>query len=91
MYTTVGKAAGGDDRGTIEVLSPEDVLGVGIGSDVLIVDDSDTNLIAYEAALEPLGRRLVVARSGIEALGKLLDADFALVLLDLSAGRYVLL
>jgi CheY-like chemotaxis protein len=71
-------------EGAIEVLAPEDVLGIGSGADILIVDDSDTNLIAYEAALEPLGRRLVLARSGTEALGKLLDHDFALVLLDFS-------
>ncbi|HSN30991.1 MAG TPA: response regulator, partial [Kofleriaceae bacterium] len=70
------------DPQAIELLTPEDVLGVGTGSDILIVDDNDTNLVAYEAALAPLGRRLVLARSGTEALRELLDADFALVLLD---------
>jgi signal transduction histidine kinase/PleD family two-component response regulator len=73
----------GDGAG-IEVLSPEDVLGIGLGEDILIVDDHTTNLVAYEAALAPLGRRLVLVESGVEALAKLLDQDFALVLLDVS-------
>ncbi len=73
-----------DDTKSIELFVPEDVLGIGTGSDILIVDDSDTNLVAYEAALAPLGRKLVLARSGNDALKELLDADFALVLLDFS-------
>ncbi len=47
-----------------------------------MVDDTAANLIAVEAALAPLGCRLVLARSGTEALGRLLDQDFALILLD---------
>jgi len=49
---------------------------------ILIVDDRDANLLALEAVLEPLGERLVKARSGREALRFLLDADCALILLD---------
>ena len=41
------------------------------GRDILLVDDNHTNLIAIEAALVPLGRKLVMARSGMEALGRL--------------------
>jgi signal transduction histidine kinase/CheY-like chemotaxis protein len=87
MYTNTGGGSGpvstgSDGTASIEILAPEDVLGIGTGSDILIVDDSDTNLVAYEAALAPLGRKLVLARSGDEALKELLDADFALVLLD---------
>ena len=33
--------------------------GVGYGRDILVVDDNQTNLIAIEAALSPLGRKLV--------------------------------
>jgi PAS domain S-box-containing protein len=51
---------------------------------VLIVDDRPENLLAIEAILEPLGENLVRAGSGEEALGHLLDADFALVLLDVA-------
>ncbi len=68
----------------IEVLEPEDALGIGFGSDVLVVDDDPTNLVAYEAALAPLGRTLVFAQSGNQALAKLLERDFALILLDMS-------
>lgn len=62
----------------------EDLIGVGPGEDILIVDDSDANLIAFEAALAPLGRKLVLVQSGVEALAKLLAQDFALVILDVS-------
>src|SRR5206468_2302522 len=51
---------------------------VGTGRDILVVDDNETSLIAIEAALETLGRRLVVAHSGVEALARLLEQDFAL-------------
>lgn len=51
---------------------------------VLIVDDRPENLLAMEAILEPLGENLVRANSGQEALGHLLSADFALVLLDVA-------
>jgi CheY-like chemotaxis protein len=57
---------------------------IGIGDDILLVDDTPANLIAFEAALAPLGRRLVVAHSGTEALARLLDQDFALVVLDVA-------
>lgn len=71
-------------RGPIEVMEPEDVLGIGRGSDILVVDDSPSNLTAYEAALHPLGRKLVLAGSGMEALSRLLEQDFALLILDVS-------
>jgi signal transduction histidine kinase/DNA-binding response OmpR family regulator len=49
---------------------------------ILIVDDRDANLLAMEAVLEPLGHRLVKARSGREALRFLLEEECALILLD---------
>ena len=54
------------------------------GRDILVVDDNQTNLIAIEAALAPLGRHMVMAHSGIEALGRLLEQDFALIILDVA-------
>ncbi|HSN30137.1 MAG TPA: response regulator [Kofleriaceae bacterium] len=54
------------------------------GRDILVVDDNDTNLIAVEAALAPLGRKLVLAKSGVEALARLLEQDFALIILDVA-------
>lgn len=54
------------------------------GRDILVVDDNQTNLVAIEAALLPLGRTLVLARSGLEALARLLEQDFALIILDVA-------
>ncbi len=61
-----------------------DVLSVSGGRDILVVDDNQSNLIAIEAALASLGRKLVLAHSGVEALGKLLEQDFALIILDVA-------
>src|SRR5262245_42139226 len=49
---------------------------------ILLVDDQPNNLLALEALLEGLGQNLVSARSGEEALRRLLEDDFALILLD---------
>jgi PAS domain S-box-containing protein len=49
---------------------------------ILIVDDREANLLALEAVLEPLGEKLVKARSGREALRFLLHEDCAVILLD---------
>ena len=54
----------------------------GRGTDILVVDDAPTNFVAIEAALGDLGRRVVCASSGPEALQLLLERDFALILLD---------
>ena len=50
---------------------------------VLIVDDDERNLFAATSALEELGHDIVLARSGDEALKRLLQEDFAVILLDL--------
>ncbi|MCC7416989.1 MAG: hybrid sensor histidine kinase/response regulator [Acidobacteria bacterium] len=48
----------------------------------LLVDDVDDNLVALSGLLERPGVELHTARSGVEALDRVLDHDFALVLLD---------
>src|ERR1700761_2396979 len=53
------------------------------GARVLIVDDDERNAFAAVQALEGLGHELVVANSGKEALRKLLEGEFAVILLDL--------
>jgi len=50
---------------------------------ILIVDDDERNAFAAAQALDELGYELVVARSGEEALRRLLIEDFAVILLDL--------
>lgn len=47
-----------------------------------MVDDHPHNLIALEAALDPLGKRLERASSGAQALALLRKRDFAVALLD---------
>jgi PAS domain S-box-containing protein len=49
---------------------------------ILLVDDQPANLLALEAILQDLGHILVQARSGEEALQRLLVGEFAVVLLD---------
>src|SRR5438270_12317359 len=49
---------------------------------ILIVDDQPANLLALEAILEDLGRDLVRSNSGEETLRRLLDQDFAVIILD---------
>jgi signal transduction histidine kinase len=52
--------------------------------DILLVDDQPARLLTYEAILSPLGHRLVTAASGVEALGRLMEREFAVILLDVS-------
>jgi PAS domain S-box-containing protein len=51
-------------------------------ANILLVDDRPQNLMALEAILEPLGQTLVHANSGEEALRRLLEGDYAVILLD---------
>lgn len=51
---------------------------------ILMVDDQPSKLLSYEAILGELNENLVKAASGREALEKLLKADFAVVLMDVS-------
>lgn len=49
---------------------------------ILLVDDQPNNLFALEAILEGEDRNLVRAGSGEEALMRILDNDFAVILMD---------
>jgi signal transduction histidine kinase len=49
---------------------------------ILLVDDRPENLLALEAILEPLAQNLVRANSGSEALKRVLEMEFATILLD---------
>ena len=48
------------------------------------MDDQPSRLLTYEAILGPLGHRLVTASSGVEALQRLMEREFAVILLDVS-------
>ena len=49
---------------------------------ILVVDDLPDKLLALETVLETLGENVVTARSGHEALRRLLERDYAVILLD---------
>jgi signal transduction histidine kinase len=49
---------------------------------ILVVDDDPRNLIALSALLESMGQDCVLANSGEEALRKVHEHDFAVILLD---------
>jgi signal transduction histidine kinase len=51
---------------------------------ILLVDDQPARLMSYEAILSVLGQNLVYARSGTEALQRLMEADYAAILLDVN-------
>ncbi len=51
-------------------------------TDILIVDDRPENLLVLESLLEDMDCNIIKANSGNQALGLMLEYDFALVLLD---------
>jgi signal transduction histidine kinase len=51
---------------------------------ILLVDDQPGRLLTYRTILEPLGERLVEASSGEQALKRLMEDDFAVILLDVN-------
>ena len=51
---------------------------------VLLVDDQPARLMSYDAILSVLGQNLVQARSGTEALARLMEGDYAAILLDIN-------
>jgi len=53
-----------------------------IAANILLVDDRKANLLALKAILEAPGLDIFTASSGNEALGLMLDHEFAVVLLD---------
>ncbi|HET8696969.1 MAG TPA: hybrid sensor histidine kinase/response regulator, partial [Gammaproteobacteria bacterium] len=53
-------------------------------ANILLVDDTPARLLTYEAILGSLGHNLIRARSGDEALARLLECEVATILLDVS-------
>src|SRR5437764_8256191 len=51
---------------------------------ILVVDDLPEKVLVLESILADLGQNLVVANSGGEALRRVLEQDFAVILLDVN-------
>lgn len=54
---------------------------------ILVVDDNQANLLAFQAILEPLGEPVVAVNSGEEALRVLLQREFAVIVLDVQMPK----
>ena len=52
--------------------------------DILVVDDLPEKRLAFQALLEPLGQRLTLVESGAEALRRILQHEFAIIVLDVN-------
>lgn len=61
----------------------EKISQVSTAVNILMVDDHPENLLALEATLKDMGHNLVQARSGSEALKRVLEDEFAVILLDI--------
>ncbi|HEX5273590.1 MAG TPA: response regulator [Gemmataceae bacterium] len=53
-------------------------------ANILVVDDLADNLVVARTVLEELGQNIVTARSGPEALRRVLEQEFAVILLDVN-------
>jgi signal transduction histidine kinase/DNA-binding response OmpR family regulator len=55
-----------------------------VKANILVVDDRPENLLVFKTTLDDLEQNVVTARSGEEALKRLLELDFAVILLDVN-------
>lgn len=58
--------------------------GAAVPVKILLVDDQPGRLLTYRTILEPLGEELVDAHSGVEALKRLMEDEYAVILLDVN-------
>jgi signal transduction histidine kinase len=82
------------DESRVGMPIPEKVTAVGQGptdyvetdqdATILLVDDRDDKLLALETVLAELGQKVVLARSGAEALRLLLQQSVAVIVLDVN-------
>jgi len=54
---------------------------------ILIVDDTESNRLAFQSLLEGPTHEIIQARDGLEALEHIIDNDFAVILLDIRMPR----
>ena len=57
-------------------------MAIPVSGAILVVDDQPESLVALRTVLEPLGREVVTAPSGEEALKRLLQEDFSVIVMD---------
>src|SRR5437763_2651728 len=55
-----------------------------VRANILVVDDLPENHLVLTSVLEELGQHIVTAGSGEEALHRVLERDFAVILLDVN-------
>jgi signal transduction histidine kinase/CheY-like chemotaxis protein len=53
-------------------------------ANILVVDDLPDKLLVFQSILEELDQNVILARSGEEALRRVLEHDFAVILLDVN-------
>ena len=70
------ESGGAKDTDSLDPHSREDRV------NILLVDDRADKLLAVETIVAELGQKLVIARSGAEALRLLMHQDFAVILMD---------
>ena len=54
---------------------------------ILIVDDTESNRVAFQSILEGPTHEIIQARDGLEALEFIIENDFAVILLDIRMPR----
>jgi CheY-like chemotaxis protein len=54
---------------------------------ILIVDDTESNRLAFQSTLEGPNHEIIQASDGLEALEFIIDNDFAVILLDIRMPR----
>ena len=57
-------------------------MAIPVSGAILVVDDQPESLVALRTVLEPLGREVVTAPSGEEALKHLLQDDYSVIVMD---------
>ena len=57
-------------------------MAIPVSGAILVVDDQPESLVALRTVLEPLGREVVTAPSGEEALKRLLQDVFSVIVMD---------
>src|SRR5207237_7810689 len=72
------------DTRSIAALPPPAAAAEDDKTNILLVDDRPDKLLSLQTILEELGQNIVIAQSGEEALKRVLEHEFAVILLDVN-------